>query len=117
MSEREKAKLPRIFLEETDKLGGKPLYEAIVPAAQEAGLAGATVLRGIESYGHTGRVHTAKVLRLAEHMPLVVEIVDSEPKIEAFLPTLDGLFGGARGGGLVTLEAVEIISYPPGKKG
>ncbi len=115
MSEREKAKLLRIFLEETDKIRGKPLYETIVLAAQEAGLAGATVLRGIESFGHTGRVHTAKVLRLAEHMPLVVEIVDSEPNIEAFLPTLDDLFSGAKGGGLVTLEAVEIISYPPGK--
>ena len=75
---RTKAKLLRIFLEESDKHGGKPLHEAILLAAQPAGLAGATVLRGIESYGHTGRVHTAKVLRLAEHMPLVVEIVNSE---------------------------------------
>jgi PII-like signaling protein len=75
----------------------------------------AAVLRGIKSYGHTGRVHTAKVLRLAEHMPLVVEIVDSEEKIEAFLPVLDDMFKTAKGGGLVTLEAVEIISYPPTK--
>lgn len=112
---RTRAKLLRVFLEESDKHGGKPLYEAILMAAQAAGLAGATILRGIESYGHTGRLHTAKVLRLAEHMPLVVEIVDSEQKIEAFLPTLDEMFNAAKGGGLVTLEAVEIISYPPGK--
>ena len=117
MGTRAKAKLLRIFLEESDKHEGKPLHEAILLASQAAGLAGATVLRGIESYGHTGRMHTAKVLRLAEHMPLVVEIVDSEEKIEAFLPTLDEMFNAAEGGGLVTLEAVEIISYPPAKGG
>ena len=73
------------------------------------------VLRGIESYGASNRLHTANVLRLAEHMPLVIEIVDSEEKIETFPAPLDKLLQEAGGGGLVTLEAVEIISYPPNK--
>lgn len=116
MAARQKAKLLRIFIEETDKLHGTPLYEAIIRAARDEGLAGATVLRGIESYGASSKLHTAKVLRLAEHLPLVIEIVDSEPKIEAFLTPLDGLLKAAGGGGLVTLEAVEIIPYAPARK-
>ncbi|MCZ6728607.1 MAG: DUF190 domain-containing protein [SAR324 cluster bacterium] len=116
MAARQKAKLLRIFVEETDKWHHKPLYEEIVRAARRQGLAEATVLRGIESYGASSQVHTAKVLRLAEHLPLVIEIVDSEQRIEAFLAPLDELLIGAGGGGLVTLEAVEAISYAPAKK-
>ncbi len=108
----EKAKLLRIFLGELDKVHRKPLYEAIIQAARQAGLAGATVLRGVESYGGGRQVHRAKVLRLAEQLPLVVEIVDSDAAIKAFLEPLDALMEEAGAGGLVTLEAVEVLRYP-----
>jgi hypothetical protein len=106
-----KAKLLRIFIGELDKAQGLPLYEAIVQAARKQGLAGTTVLRGIESFGAASVVHTAKILRLSEDLPLVIEIVDSEEKVAAFLPELDRLMEEGRGGGLVTLEAVDVIRY------
>ena len=99
--------LLRIFIGESDKVGHKPLYEVIVLKAREAGLAGATVLRGVMGFGKHSILHTAKILRLSEDLPMVVEIVDSLEKIEAFLPTLDGLIGD----GLVTLESVKVIHY------
>jgi uncharacterized protein len=101
------AVLLRIFLGEDDRHQHLPLYEAIVLKAREHHLAGATVLRGPMGFGHSSRLHTAKVLRLSEDLPMVVEIVDSEDKINAFLTLLDGMMGS----GLVTLEKVKVLQY------
>jgi hypothetical protein len=101
------AVLLRIFLGEADKYQGRPLYEAIVMKARELHLAGATVLRGPMGFGHSSRLHTAKILRLSEDLPLLIEIVDAEDKIEAFLPVLDQMMGS----GLVTLEKVKVLQY------
>jgi uncharacterized protein len=101
------ALLLRIFFGEDDKLGGRPLYEAIVLKAREMHLAGATVLRGPMGFGASSRLHTAKILRLSEDLPLVIEIVDSEGKIDEFLPVLDGMMSS----GLVTLEKVQVLQY------
>jgi PII-like signaling protein len=101
------AMLLRIFLGEDDKAGHQPLYEAIVLKAREKQLAGATVLRGPMGFGHSSHLHTAKILRLSEDLPIVVEIVDSEEKIRGFLPELDGVMGS----GLVTLEKVQVLHY------
>jgi PII-like signaling protein len=97
----------RIFLGESDRWEHKPLYEAIVLKARELHLAGATVLRGPMGFGKTSHLRTAKILRLSMDLPLVIEIVDSEEKINAFLPILDKMIGG----GLVTLEKVRVIHY------
>src|ERR1700748_2684297 len=97
----------RIFMGESDRHEHKPLFEAIVLKAREAGLAGATVLRGPMGYGKSSRLHTAKILRLSMDLPIVIEIVDSEEKIQAFLPSLDSMMGG----GLVTLEKVRVLHY------
>jgi hypothetical protein len=107
-------KLLRIFVGESDKVDGHMLYETLVRRAREAGLAGTTVLRGIEGFGAKSRIHTAKILRLSEDLPIVVEIVDTEEKIKAFLPVVGELFQHAGGGGLVTLEKAEVIRYSPG---
>src|SRR2546430_950421 len=101
------AVLLRIFIGESDKWEHKPLYEAIVLKARESHLAGATVLRGPMGFGKSSRLHTAKILRLSTDLPLVIEIVDSEEKINAFLPVLNGMIGG----GLVTLEKVKVMEY------
>jgi PII-like signaling protein len=101
------ALLLRIFIGESDRWQHQPLYEAIVLQAREAHLAGATVLRGPMGFGKTSRLHTAKILRLSADLPLVIEIVDSEDKINAFLPLLKPMIGG----GLVTLEKVKVIHY------
>ena len=101
------ALLLRIFFGEDDKLGGRPLYEAIVLKAREMHLAGATVLRGPMGFGASSRLHTTKILRLSEDLPLVIEIVDSEEKINEFLPVLDGMMSS----GLVTLEKVQVLQY------
>jgi PII-like signaling protein len=101
------AKLLRIFIGESDKYKGRPLYEAIVEEARRRHLAGATVLRGPLGYGASSRIHTAKILRLSEDLPMVIEIVDEEEKIHAFLPDLDEMMGE----GLVTMEKVEVIFY------
>ena len=101
------AVLLRIFIGESDRWHHHPLYEAIVLKAREMHLAGATVLRGPMGFGKSSRLHTAKILRLSMDLPLVIEIVDSEEKINAFLPVLDPLIGG----GLVTLEKVKVIEY------
>ena len=101
------AVLLRIFFGEADKFGGKPLYEAIVMRARELRMAGATVLRGPMGFGHSSRLHTSKILRLSEDLPLVIEIVDTEEQINAFLPELDGMMGS----GLVTLEKVKVLRY------
>ncbi len=102
------AMLLRIFIGEDDRAPDRrPLYEAIVLTARDARLAGATVLRGPLGYGHSTRLHSAKILDVAEHLPLVIEIVDTEEKIKAFLPTLDAMMPG----GLVTLEKVQVLQY------
>ena len=104
------AMLLRIFIGETDRWHHEPLYEAIVLKARELHLAGATVLRGPMGYGKSSRLHTAKILRLSMDLPLVIEIVDTEEKIQAFLPVLDEMMKG----GLVTLERVRVIDYRAG---
>jgi PII-like signaling protein len=101
------AMLLRIFCGEDDRHDGAPLYEAIVLKAREMQLGGATVLRGPMGFGHSSRLHTAKILRLSEDLPMVVEIVDSEEKVRAFLPTLDRMMSS----GLVTLEKVQVLHY------
>jgi uncharacterized protein len=107
------AVLLRIFLGESDRWEHKPLYEALVLVARAAQLAGATVLRGPMGFGKSSHLHTAKILRLSIDLPLVIEIVDSEEKINAFLPTLDKMMGG----GLVTLEKVRVLHYRSGGDG
>ena len=99
-----------IFLGENDRHEHTPLYEAIVLKAREMGLAGATVLRGPMGFGKSSHLHTAKILRLSEDLPIVIEIVDSEEKIQSFLPVLDGMMGS----GLITMEKVKVLQY--GKK-
>ncbi|HCV42297.1 MAG TPA: hypothetical protein DGH68_02345 [Bacteroidetes bacterium] len=108
-------KLLRIFLGEADRLDGKPLYEVIVVKAREHGLAGATVLRGVEGFGARSRIHTAKILRLSEDLPVVVEIVDTEEKVKSFMPVVDDAFQRSGSGGMVTLERAEVIRYTHGK--
>ena len=103
--------LLRIFIGESDKHQGLPLYEWIVRKAREQGLAGATVLRGLEGFGAHSRLHTAKILRLSTDLPIVVEIVDTEENIQAFLPAIDDAIGE----GLATLEKVEVRFYRSGQ--
>lgn len=102
--------LLRIFIGESDQWQGRPLYEAIVRKAREAGLAGATVLRGLEGFGAKSRIHTARILRLSEDLPIVVEIVDKPDRIAAILPALDTMVTE----GLITLEDVHVIAYRHG---
>ena len=109
----EDAVLLRIFIGESDRWEHKPLYEAIVLAARERHLGGATVLRGPMGYGKTSRLHTAKILNLSTDLPLVIEIVDSEASIDAFLPVLDAMITA----GLVTLEKVKVLHYRGEAKG
>ena len=101
------AVLLRIFLGEQDKHEHRPLHEAIVFRAREMHMAGATVLRGPLGFGASSRIHSAKILRLSEDLPMVIEIVDAPDKIEAFLPALDAMMGS----GLVTLEKVRVVQY------
>ncbi len=107
----EEGKLLRIFIGESDKRDGMPLYEWIVRRARERGLAGTTVLRGIEGFGAHSRIHTTKILRLSEDLPIVIEIVDTEEKIENFLPVIDGAITE----GLATIEKVQIRFYRSGR--
>lgn len=100
-------KLLRIFIGESDRWNGRPLYEAIVEEAKRRGLAGATVWKGFMGFGAHSRMHTAKILRLSEDLPVLIEIVDAAEKIEAFLPDLDRMVTE----GLVTLERAEVILY------
>ena len=103
----EEAVLLRIFIGESDRCQHRPLYEAIVLKARELELAGATVLRGPMGFGKSSHLHTAKILRLSMDLPIVIEIVDTAQKINAFLPVLDEMMGG----GLVTLERTKVIRY------
>lgn len=106
------AVLLRIFLGEDAKHEGRPLYEAIVLKARELQLAGATVLRGPMGFGHSSTLHTTKILRLSEDLPLIIEIVDSEEKIDAFLPVLNGMMSS----GLITMEKVQVLQYGPNER-
>jgi PII-like signaling protein len=107
------AVLLRIFFGENDQFQGRPLHEAIVLKAREMHLAGATVLRGPMGFGASSRLHTTKILRLSEDLPLVIEIVDAEDKINGFLPALDAMMSS----GLVTLEKVQVLQYGAKGKG
>ena len=111
------AVLLRVFIGESDKLGHSPLYEAIVKEARAAGLAGATVLKGVLGYGATARIRTAKILDLSADLSLVVEIVDEETKVTAFQHRLSEMFEQANCGGLVTLENIRVVQYVPEKLG
>jgi PII-like signaling protein len=101
------AMLLRVFIGEDDKYEGRPLYEVFVLKAREARLAGATVLRGPMGFGHSSQLHTTKILRLSTDLPIIIEIVDTEENIKAFLPTLDAIMPS----GLVTLEKVQVLHY------
>jgi uncharacterized protein len=101
------AMLLRVFVGEDERYHSHPLYESIVLKARELHLAGATVLRGPMGFGHSSRLHTTTILRLSEDLPIVIEIVDSDQKITAFLPVLDEMIGS----GLVTLEKVQVLAY------
>jgi PII-like signaling protein len=101
------AVLLRIFMGESDRHGHRPLYEAVVLKARELGLAGATVLRGPMGFGHSSRLHTAKILRLSEDLPIVIEIVDSEPRVQEMLAALAPMIGSAQ----VTLERVQVVRW------
>ncbi|MGP8214919.1 MAG: DUF190 domain-containing protein [Bacteroidia bacterium] len=105
------SKLLRIFIGELDKLHGTPLYEAIVLAAKKEGMAGATALRGILSFGASSRIHTAKFLNLSFDLPIVIEIVDTEDKIEKFLDIINPMIEESGGGALITIEKAEVIYY------
>ena len=105
------AQLLRIFVGEAKRYDGKPLYEAIVVKAREMHIAGATVLRGGLGYGHSSQLHTSKILRLSDDLPLVIEIVDSAEKIDAFLPALDTMMEASGGSGLVTVETIQVLQY------
>jgi hypothetical protein len=100
-------RLLRIFIGESDTNDGRPLYQAIVETLRREGLAGATVLRGIEGFGKSSRLHTSHILRLSEDLPIVIECVDSAERIEAILPNLDTMIGD----GLVTIERVDVRVY------
>jgi PII-like signaling protein len=101
------ALLVRIFIGESDHWEGRPLYQAIVQRLRELGIAGCTVLRGIEGYGAHARLHTARILRLSEDLPIVIEAVDREDRLRAVLPEIDAMVGD----GLITLEHVEVLAY------
>jgi PII-like signaling protein len=104
-------KLLRIFIGESDRHGGRPLFEAIIRKAHELGLAGATAWQGIEGFGAHSRIHTAKILRLSEDLPIIVEIVDAEDKIRALLPQIDAMMESAGSSGLITMESVQVFKY------
>lgn len=107
----EEGQLVRIFIGESDRWKGLPLYEAIILKAREMGIAGATMLRGLMGYGANSRIHTARILRLSEDLPIVVEIVDAPDKISALLPVIEEMVGD----GLITLENVRVVQYRSGK--
>jgi PII-like signaling protein len=109
------ARLLRIFIGESDKVGQQPLYEAIVFEAKKQSLSGATVTRGIMGFGANSRVHTAKLFEISSDLPLIVEIVDTEEKIKEFTRTVENLFEQTKSGGLITIEKIEVIRYKAGE--
>ncbi len=115
MQTNSEAKLLRIFIGESDKYNGKPVYEEIVLKARKANLAGATVIKGIMGFGANSKIHTTKLLTLSEDLPLIIEIVDRLEKIENFIPVVNEIFEEAKIGGLVTIEKAEVIKYSANK--
>lgn len=109
------SKLLRIFCGESDRINHQPLYEAILLAAREKGLAGGTVLKGIMSYGASSHIHLARLIELSEDLPVVIEIVDQAEKIDAYLPVVNELFEKCGRGGLITVEKVDVLYYKPKK--
>jgi hypothetical protein len=109
------AKLLRIFIGESEKIGYETLYETIVFEAKKYGLSGATVTRGIMGFGANSKIHTSKLLELSSDLPIVIEIVDSEEKIKDFTKIVENLFEQSKSGGLITLEKAEIIRYKASK--
>jgi PII-like signaling protein len=109
------SKLLRVFIGESDRIGHQPLYEAILLSARETGLAGGTVLKGIMSYGASSHIHLARLIELSEDLPIVIEIIDSAEKIDAFLSVVNGLFEKCGKGGLITVEKVDVLYYKPKK--
>ena len=109
----EESELLRVFVGESDRFEGRPLYQAIVEQARSMGMAGATVLRGLMGFGATSRLHTVKVLRISEDLPMVVEIVDRPERIEAFLPELEAMVPE----GLITMEKIRVVAYRGKKQG
>jgi PII-like signaling protein len=110
------SKLLRIFIGEIDKIGHQPLYEAILLTTRKKGMAGCTVLRGIMSFGASSKIHTAKLIEISQDLPIVVEIVDHEDRINELLPEIDSLMEKANCGGLITLEKAEVLYYKHGPK-
>jgi len=106
----------KIYMAETDKLGSSPLYEEIVTEAQKRGIAGATVYRGILSYGASHSIHTMKIFALSDHLPVVIEIVDEEEKIRGFAARVQEMISPAHKGVLITIQRTEVIDYRAGKK-
>jgi len=109
-------KLMRIFIGEDDKYEGKPLFEVIVRKIRELGLAGATVIRGIEGFGAGSRIHKLSLLDLSADLPILIEVVDSEEKIISLIPEIEKLIEKAGCGALITLEKVEVVRYSAGKR-
>ena len=115
MEDNPNAKLLRIFVGESDKVGQQPLYEAIVFEAKKQSLSGATVTRGIMGFGANSKVHTAKLFEISSDLPLVIEIVDTEEKIREFTKKVEQFFEQTKSGGLITIEKAEVIRYRAGK--
>jgi uncharacterized protein len=115
MEDNPNAKLLRIFVGESDKVGQQPLYEAIVFEAKKQSLSGATVTRGVMGFGANSKIHTAKLFEISADLPLIIEIVDTEEKIRAFTKQVEQLFEQSKSGGLITIEKAEIIRYRAGK--
>ena len=109
------SKLLRIFVGEVDKIDHQLLYEAILLAARDKGLAGGTVLKGIMSYGASTRIHVARLIELSEDLPIIIEIVDQAEKIDSFIPVVNDLFERCGRGGLITVEKVDVLYYRPKK--
>ena len=105
--------LVRIYIGESDQWEGRPLYQAIVGLLRDRGIAGVTVLRGIEGFGANAHLHTSRILRLSEDLPVLIEVVDQEDRVRAILPELDGMVSD----GLITLEKVEVLAYRSGRAG
>ena len=109
------SELLRIYIGESDRIGHQLLYEAILLAAREKGLAGGTVLKGIMSFGASSRMHVARLIDISEDMPIVLELVDRSDKIDDFIPIVNDLFEKCGKGGLMTLENVDVVYYKPKK--
>jgi hypothetical protein len=110
------ANIVKIYVGESDKVNGHPLYEEIVFAAREAGMAGATVFKGIFSFGASHSIHTMKIFALSSDLPILIEIIDNQKNIEMFCPTLFKLMDESKKGGLVTLEKIDVLRYRKGQK-